>query len=110
MRTAQSKKINVTRFTTLALTAGFLLSGCATSTYMVNGNSSTNPEEEDMQNYFVSGLGQKKEMNAAEICGGADKVAKVVTHTKFVDGFLGVITAGLYTPRTAKVYCIKGLN
>jgi hypothetical protein len=99
----QSKKTPLT----LTLAAALFLSGCATSTYVVNNNSNDYPEKEDMQNYFVSGLGQKKEMNAAEICGGADKVAKVVTHTKFIDGFLGAITMGLYTPRTAKVYCIK---
>ena len=94
---------------TLILTTALLLSGCATSTYVVNGNSSTNPDKTEMQDFFVAGLGQKKEINAAEICGGADKVAKVETHTRFVEGFLGAITGGLYTPRTARVYCIKGM-
>ncbi len=37
--------------------------------------------------------------------GGADKVAMVQSHVTFLDGFLGAITFGIYTPRSARVYC-----
>ena len=60
-----------------------------------------------MQNFFVHGIGQTQEMNAAEVCGGAENVAKVESHMSFLNGFLGLISWGIYTPRQAKVYCKK---
>jgi len=83
------------------------MSGCATQTYHINGGSATTPTADKMQNFFVSGLGQTKEMDAAKICGGADKIIKVESKHEFVDGVLGVLTWGIYTPRHAKVYCKK---
>ena len=87
-----------------------LLSGCATQTYYVNdnrGGNKTNPEQEISQPFFVSGIAQQRTMDAAEICGGAEKVAKVESKLNFLDGLLGFITLGIYTPRTAMVYCTQ---
>jgi hypothetical protein len=81
------------------------VSGCATQNYNINGGNSSSIAKEDMQHFFISGLGQMKDMDAAQICGGADKVAMVQSHLTFLDGFLGVLTFGIYTPRTARVYC-----
>lgn len=84
------------------------MAGCATQTFeMKGGNSSTTPDKEVMQPFFVSGLGQTQEIDAAEICGGVDKVAKVESHMSFLNGLLGGVTWGLFTPRQAKVYCTK---
>jgi len=41
----------------------------------------------------------------ANICGGADKVAKVQSKLEPKDLFFGIITLGIYTPHTANVYC-----
>ena len=90
---------------TLTLTTAVLISGCATSSFVVNGGASETATKETTEHYFVSGLGQAKETNAAEICGGANRVAKVEVHTRPLDGLLGVITYGIYTPRGTKVYC-----
>ncbi len=86
-----------------------ILAGCSTQTYRVNGDlkSFSAPDKDQMQHFFVSGLGQEQELDAAKICGGADKVVAVQSKHEFVDGFLGLITLGLYTPRHAKVYCRK---
>ena len=81
------------------------LSGCATQTYLINGNSVTEPNEEKSEHFFVSGIGQKKTVDAAQVCGGVDKVIKVEAEQTFLDGFLGAITWGIYTPRTSRVYC-----
>ena len=83
-----------------------LLNGCATQTYHINpvGDAYV-VKEERMQNFFVAGIGQEKAMDAAEICGGAENIIKVESKLSFLDGFLGVLTQGIYTPRTAKVYC-----
>lgn len=82
-----------------------LMSGCATQSFTMQKQASAEPTKEVMQSFFISGLGQTQELNAAEICGGADKVAKVEAHLNFIDGLLGTLSFGIYTPRTAKVYC-----
>ncbi|MBN3561771.1 Bor family protein [Aliamphritea spongicola] len=89
----------------LALTAAAFISGCSTQTFNINGTTQAPPQTEDSQVFFINGIGQEKSTNAAEICGGADKVIKVETQETFVNGFLGFITLGIYTPRDARVYC-----
>ncbi len=84
-----------------------LVSGCATQTYQINGGAGKEPTQEEMQTFFVSGIGQTQEMDAASVCGGVDKVAKVESYQSFLDIFLGVITWGIYTPRQARVYCLE---
>lgn len=84
-----------------------MISGCATQSYNINGGGSTIPDRETMQPFFVSGIGQTQHMNAAEVCGGAEKVARVESHMSFMNGLLGALTFGIYTPRQAKVYCTK---
>ena len=54
--------------------------------------------------FFVSGIGQKT-VDAAKICGGAENVVKTETQQTFVNGLLGFITLGIYTPLEARVYC-----
>ena len=55
--------------------AAALLSGCAPQTFQVaDGNQSKVAAQERMQTFFVSGIGQTKEINAAKPCGGADSV------------------------------------
>ena len=51
------------------------------------------------------GIGQKKTVDAAKICGGAENVVKTETQQTFVNGLLGFITLGIYTPLEARVYC-----
>ena len=46
--------------------------------------------------FFVSGIGQKKTVDAAKICGGAENVVKTETQQTFVNGLLGFITLGIY--------------
>jgi hypothetical protein len=84
-----------------------LITGCATQRFTIHGggDDKKEPDVKKMQHFFVSGIGQTKELNAAEICGGIDKVAKVEAHITFLDGLLGVVTWGIYTPHTAKVFC-----
>ena len=43
--------------------------------------------------------------DAAKICGGAENVVKTETQQTFVNGLLGFITLGIYTPLEARVYC-----
>ena len=50
-------------------------------------------------------LGRKRSIDAAKICGGAESVVKTETQQTFVNGLLGFITLGIYTPLEARVYC-----
>ena len=63
------------------------------------------PKETITHHFFVSGIGQKKTVDAAKICGGAENVVKTETQQTFVNGLLGFITLGIYTPLEARVYC-----
>ena len=63
------------------------------------------PKETITHHFFVSELGRKKTVDAAKICGGAENVVKTETQQTFVNGLLGFITLGIYTPLEARVYC-----
>ena len=67
------------------------------------------PKETITHHFFVSGIGQKKTVDAAKICGGAENVVKTETQQTFVNGLLGFITLGIYTPLEARV-CIAHNN
>ena len=42
----------------------------------------------------------------AKICGGAENVVKTETQQTFVNGLLGFITLGIYTPLEAHYYVL----
>ncbi len=83
------------------------LAGCATQTYQIQSGGPSLPTREVSQSFFLSGIGQTQEIDAAEVCGGAKKIAKVETLISPVDGILGGVTLGIYTPKTARVYCAR---
>ena len=47
-------------------------------------------------------LGEKT-VDAAKICGGAENIVKTETQQTFVNGLLGFITLGIYTPLEARI-------
>ena len=81
------------------------LGGCASQTFTINGDSGELPTSQKTQHFFISGIGQEQTTNAAAVCGGADKIIKVEAQQTFINGLLGLVTSGIYTPRSAKVYC-----
>ena len=89
----------------LIILAVLALTGCATQTYQINGDTTVQPTLDKSQTFFLHGIGQQQSMNAADICGGADKVIKVESQESFVNILLRMITFGIYTPRQSKVYC-----
>ena len=89
----------------LATALALLITGCAQQTFTVqNKPAAVAPKETITHHFFVSGIGQKKTVDAAKICGGAENVVKTANQT-FVNGLLGFITLGIYTPLEARVYC-----
>ena len=77
---------------------------CSTDVYCSKqtGSSSTRNHH---PSFLRFGIGQKKTVDAAKICGGAENVVKTETQQTFVNGLLGFITLGIYTPLEARVYC-----
>ena len=88
----------------LATALALLITGCAQQTFTVqNKPAAVAPKETITHHFFVSGIGQKKTVDAAKICGGAENHYE--TQQTFVNGLLGFITLGIYTPLEARVYC-----
>lgn len=87
----------------VAIAASLFATGCARQTFLINGNDGT--VTENMQMFFVAGIGQGKTVDAADVCGSASQVAKVETEMTFLDSLIGSLSSGIVTPRTARVYC-----
>ena len=88
----------------LATALALLITGCAQQTFTVqNKPAAVAPKETITHHFFVSGIGQKKTVDAAKICGGAENVVKTETQQTFVNGLLGFITRHLYSAGSACV-------
>ncbi|MCP4354237.1 MAG: lipoprotein bor [Proteobacteria bacterium] len=99
-----------------------LLGGCAKQTFVLDNNpremmkngvffseepfaDNSDASAKQTHNFFIHGIAQGQAINLAYVCGGLRNVAKVETQTTFINGLLGAITFGIYTPRDARVYC-----
>ena len=95
------------KFIMLLLVASlFAISGCSkTKFYVQQSNSGQVQRYDQAQHFFVWGIAQQRTVDAARICGGADKVSRVETQQTFVNVLLASLTGGLYEPRQARVFC-----
>ena len=75
---------NNTRKKMLPATAlALLITGCAQQTFTVQTKLAAVALKETItHHFFVSGIGQKKTVDAAKICGGAENVVKTETLRK----------------------------
>ena len=91
---------NATRYCVLAL----LITGCAQQTFTVQNKPAAVARRKPSP-IISSFLNWAEEIHdAAKICGGAENVVKTETQQNiFVNGLLGFITLGIYTPLEA--YC-----
>ena len=80
----------------LATALALLITGCAQQTFTVQNKPAA--LQKPCHHFFVSGIGRRKLSDAAKICGGAENVVKTETQQTFVNGLLGFITLGIYTP------------
>ena len=81
-----------------------LITGCAQQTFTVqNKTGSSSTKGNHHPSFLRFWIGQKKTVDAAKICGGAENVVKTETQQTFVNGLLGFITLGIYTPLEARV-------
>ena len=86
----------------LATALALLITGCAQQTFTVqNKPAAVAPKKPSPIISSFLELGEA--VDAAKICGGAENV-KTETQQTFVNGLLGFITLGIYTPLEA--YCV----
>ena len=72
---------------------------CSTDVYCSKQTGSSSTKGNHHPSFLrFSGIGQKKTVDTAKICGGAENVVKTETQQTFVNGLLGFITLGIYTP------------
>jgi len=77
-----------------------LLAGCYTISY--KGSAGTS-ERSEWDNYFLWGLIGQATVDLQQTCPGG--VAKWKSQQTFVQGLLGVVTLGIYVPRSVIVEC-----
>ena len=82
----------------LATALALLITGCAQQTFTVqNKPAAVAPKETITHHFFVSGIGQKKTVDAANLW-RRENVVKTETQQTFVNGLLRFHTLGIYTP------------
>ena len=76
----------------LATALALLITGCAQQDVYCSKQTGSNISKGNHHHhFFVSGIGQKKTVDAAKICGGARNVVKTETQQTFVNGFSSFI-------------------
>ena len=84
----------------------FLLSACATQQFDI---ASTNGEPalfSENQTFWVGGIGQEVQVDGAQACGDAKKVAGVATTQTAANVVLTIVTLGIYSPRHIDITCL----
>lgn len=85
-----------------------MLSACSTVTIRDHGTEkvSSEPSYSSSKAFFFWGLAGSAHINTTAICHGKRPV-QMQSQKTFVDGLLSVLTIGLYSPRTASVWCTE---
>ncbi len=81
---------------------------CSTVTIRDKGTKkiASNPTYESSEAFFLWGLVGEKHIDVTKICGNMP-AQQIQAQRTFVDGFLGLITLGIYMPRSVKIWCEK---
>ncbi|MGR6980677.1 Bor family protein [Testudinibacter sp. P27/CKL/0425] len=87
------------------ISLSLLLSACSQQAFVINNQAISPAVLNKSQSFYVYGVNQTQTISAAEVCGSADKVAKVESQLTFKNWLLGTLTLGIYAPREARVYC-----
>ncbi len=83
-----------------------LVGGCSTVTIATDSDSklSSSPDYQKRKNFFFWGLMNEHSVDVNAVCEG-ERPLQMQSQQTFVDGVLGVVTLGIYAPRSAKVWC-----
>lgn len=83
------------------------LTGCAIQRFDVRPDTQNAPTHDNSQTFWVGGLGQSEDIDAAKVCGGASNVQRVETQMTAGNIGLTMLTLGIYSPRQIRVYCTR---
>ena len=88
----------------LATALALLITGCAQQTFTVQNKTGSSSTKGNHHPSFLRfwNWAEEKTVDAAKIC-GVENVVKTETQQTFVNGLLGFITLGIYTPLEARV-------
>ncbi len=86
-----------------AATACLMAAGCMHSEFVTD--SAPGRSETKNNAFFFWGLVGANTFDAAQIC--PEGVHKIDTYYNFGDGFLYLITVGIYAPRTVEITCAQ---
>lgn len=88
----------------LLLSCLLAMVGCATQRFELQPLSTKAVNSlDDAQVFWVGGIGQQKEVDAAQICGSAAKVVRVETEETPFNVLARIITLSIYAPRQVRV-------
>jgi hypothetical protein len=84
----------------------FLLSACATQQFDIASANGEPALFSENQTFWVGGIGQEVQVDGAQACGEAKKVARVATSQTAGNVVLSIVTLGIYTPRHIDITCL----
>jgi len=87
--------------------AALALTGCAVQRFDLRPANQDAPAYNDSQSFWVGGIGQTEEIDAAKVCGTSHKVQRVETQVTAGNAALTFLTLGIYAPRQIRVFCIR---
>lgn len=94
------------RRVTASLGLVFLLSACATQQFDIASANGEPALFSENQTFWVGGIGQEVQIDGAQACGEAKKVARVATSQTAGNVVLSIVTLGIYTPRHIDITCL----
>ena len=78
---------------------------CSTDVYCSKQTGSSSTKGNHHPSFLRFWNWAEENCRCSQICGGAENVVKTETQQTFINGLLGFITLGIYTPLEARVYC-----
>ena len=88
----------------LATALALLITGCAHDVYCSKQTGSSSTKGNHHPSFLRFELGRRKTVDAAKIV-AAQKMLATENPANILNGLLGFITLGIYTPLEARVYC-----
>jgi len=92
----------------LALILCISMVSCANQQFTSHQGSLGIDRKNSLDNFFIGGIGQEVQVDAAALCQGSENVARVERQRTFINGVIGWISMGIWTPLQSRVYCKSG--
>ena len=84
----------------------FLLNACATQQFDIANTNGEPALFSENQTFWVGGIGQQVQVDGAQACGDAKKVARVTTSQTAGNVAMTILTIGIYSPRQLQITCL----